>query len=140
MTARLRAIASSIPALMADALLIHVAKVAGTFEVAGFALYGRDLAVLHPAPRRAAYMARIAPGGYVQRDVVGWHASNAGMGPVVASQTVASPESRIVVPVPRAGKTCVAPHVTGLAVGYSDRRCASVDCVDSLRYSASRRV
>lgn len=50
MAARLRTIARAVPALMADAFFVHVAEIECALQVAGPALYGCDLAVLHAAP------------------------------------------------------------------------------------------
>ena len=140
MATRLGTIARATPSLMADALFIHVAKIAGALQVTGFALYRGDLAVLHPAPGRAAYMANVTSGSGIQRDMVAWHAFYAGMGAVVAGQAIARPECRIVVQVSCTDKACIAPHVARFAIGNADGGCATVDHVDSLRHAACCRV
>lgn len=85
-------------------------------------------------------MANVASGRYIQRDMVAWHASYAGIIAVVASHAVAGTECRVVVPVTRTDEACIAPHVARLAIGNSDGGRAGMNRIDRLRHPACRRV
>lgn len=132
--AGLGTIARSTPSFMADAFFIHIAQITGSLQVASFAGVCLHLAVLHSAPRGSAQMAGIALGSDIQRDVVGWHASYAGIRAIVACQAITRPERSIVMQVSCTGKACVAPYVAGFAIGYPDSGRTAVDHVDSLRH------
>lgn len=142
MAARLRTIARSVPSLMTVAFFVHVPKIDwAALQVAGRAGQGRNLTVLHPAPRGAAHMTNIALGSDIQRDVVGWHAFYAGICAAVASQAVRSGRKcRIVVPIQCSRKAGIGPCMAGLTIGYSDSGRAKMDRINRLSHPASCRI
>lgn len=132
---------SRVVTLMSITLLPHAGEVGRTTQMARLALHAHlDLVVVHPAPNGCSGMAEVATSRRVdqirQREgMVGRDASYPCMGAIVTDQTVAPSESSIIVQISGTGKAPVVSRMAGLAVRYSNCRCAGMYDIDRLRHT-----